>query len=224
MSKKLTFGLLTMFLILCLSGCCISHEWKEATCTVPKTCTKCNETEGDVLGHSWVEATCTTPKTCSVCSETEGNVLEHTWMEATCTVPKTCSLCGDTSGKTLEHSINYNNGKCRICEKTLITITEIEESEIEDYFNITYSGPSDSPCTITVEPKNKNYTYNGFIALDIYQGKKATYGSHTQYANTYRETVTIKLDKNGCGSVTVTFPDYKYYIRCAVTHSYVTFY
>ncbi len=42
-----------------LTGCCMSHEWKEATCTEPKTCTKCDKTEGEALGHTWVEATCT---------------------------------------------------------------------------------------------------------------------------------------------------------------------
>ena len=39
------------------------HEWKEATCTEPKTCSKCGETDGEVLGHNWQEATCTDPKT-----------------------------------------------------------------------------------------------------------------------------------------------------------------
>ena len=30
-----------------------SHVWKAATCTTPKTCTKCGETEGEALGHSY---------------------------------------------------------------------------------------------------------------------------------------------------------------------------
>lgn len=29
-----------------------SHEWDDATCTAPKTCSVCGETEGDALGHS----------------------------------------------------------------------------------------------------------------------------------------------------------------------------
>ena len=28
--------------------------------------------------HDWIEATCTDPRTCSVCDETEGSALEHT--------------------------------------------------------------------------------------------------------------------------------------------------
>lgn len=80
-----------------------THDWKEATCLEPKTCTKCGETEGEALGHKWVEADCTTPKTCSVCNRTEGEPLGHKWSEATCSKPKTCTLCGATEGEALEH-------------------------------------------------------------------------------------------------------------------------
>ena len=43
------------------------HSWKEATCTTPKTCTKCGATEGNALGHNYVNGTC------SRCGESEGN-------------------------------------------------------------------------------------------------------------------------------------------------------
>ena len=43
------------------------HNWEDATCTVPKTCTSCKETQGAALGHNWNPATKNTPKTCSVC-------------------------------------------------------------------------------------------------------------------------------------------------------------
>ena len=56
-----------------------SHEWIEATCTTPKICSKCNETEGEALGHIEVvdaakAATCTATgltegSHCSVCEE-----------------------------------------------------------------------------------------------------------------------------------------------------------
>lgn len=38
-----------------------THEWQDATCTAPKTCTKCGATEGDVLGHTEpaADGTCT---------------------------------------------------------------------------------------------------------------------------------------------------------------------
>ena len=58
--------------------CAFGHEWQEATCTEPKTCSKCGETEGQALGHKWINATCTEPKTCEVCGTTDGDALGHT--------------------------------------------------------------------------------------------------------------------------------------------------
>ena len=97
---------LMMALVMCLSlltGCCLSHEWAEADCTTPKTCAKCEKTEGEALGHDWEDATCTAPKTCAVCDETEGEALGHDWKDATCAAPKTCSNCGETEGEALAH-------------------------------------------------------------------------------------------------------------------------
>ena len=79
------------------------HIWKEATCETPKTCMKCEATEGSALGHSWKEATCEAPKTCTVCGKTEGEALGHSWKAADCTHPKTCTVCGKTEGEALGH-------------------------------------------------------------------------------------------------------------------------
>lgn len=63
--------------------------------------------------HNYKDATCTTPKTCTSCGETEGNAKGHSWKEATCTTPKVCNVCGETSGDALGHS--YSGGKCNRC-------------------------------------------------------------------------------------------------------------
>ena len=42
-----------------------THEWTDATCTAPKTCALCGETEGEALGHSYETGTCT------VCGEAD---------------------------------------------------------------------------------------------------------------------------------------------------------
>jgi len=34
------------------------HEWIDATCTAPKTCSLCGETEGEALGHTYVDGIC----------------------------------------------------------------------------------------------------------------------------------------------------------------------
>ena len=90
-----------------------AHVWVDATCTAPKTCSACSETEGEALGHKWNDATCTTAKTCSVCSATEGNALGHKWNDATCTTAKTCSVCSATEGNAIGHA--YKNSVCTTC-------------------------------------------------------------------------------------------------------------
>lgn len=86
------------------------HTYKAATCTAPKTCSKCGATEGAAAGHNWKDATCIAPKTCKTCKATEGQAMGHSYKDATCTAPKTCSKCGATEGEMLKHT--YQNGVC----------------------------------------------------------------------------------------------------------------
>lgn len=85
-------------------GTSLGHRWRQADCTEPKTCSRCGLTEGSALGHKWDAATCDTPKICSVCGETGGSALGHTWDAATCYTPKTCSVCGEMAGSALAHN------------------------------------------------------------------------------------------------------------------------
>ena len=127
--KKITFLISLFLLTFALCGFCQEHTWTEASCSEPKTCSVCGETEGEALGHDWIPADCTNartcarcgkvsglpkghqwqeadcehPKTCSVCGAVEGKALGHTWERATCAHPKTCTRCGQTEGKALEH-------------------------------------------------------------------------------------------------------------------------
>lgn len=45
---------------------CLSSTTAEENATAP-------------LGHAWVDATCTAPKTCELCGDTEGEALGHDW-------------------------------------------------------------------------------------------------------------------------------------------------
>ena len=102
--KKLFLVLFPLCTI--LSGCCLSHEWVEATCISPKTCTRCAETEGSALGHAWQQATCDTPKTCATCNAIEGTTLSHTWAPASCTEPSICTRCNKKTGNVVDHSFS----------------------------------------------------------------------------------------------------------------------
>ena len=101
MKRKLSILALALCCLLVLSGCCFHKEWYAATCTAPKTCVECGETEGEALGHVWVDATCTAPKTCSTCRLTEGEALGHAWVDATTEAPKTCTTCAATEGERI---------------------------------------------------------------------------------------------------------------------------
>lgn len=122
MKRKLFLGALALVLLLLLAGCGCEHEWLAATCTAPKTCQLCGETEGEPLAHTWQEATCTMPKTCTVCSATEGEPAEHNWKNADCTAPKTCTVCntveGEKSAHTWQEATCTAPKTCSVCKTT----------------------------------------------------------------------------------------------------------
>ena len=101
MKHIVKFVLMAVFLFM-LSGCGCEHEWTDANCTAPRTCSLCSATEGDALGHSWQDATCTAPRTCALCAATEGDVLPHTpgdvvtetdFIRAVTTETQSCTIC-----------------------------------------------------------------------------------------------------------------------------------
>jgi len=73
----------------------LGHDWKDATCTTPKTCKTCGATEGNALGHDWKDATCTEPKTCKTCGTTEGAAKGHSFSEWTESKAPTCTEKGE---------------------------------------------------------------------------------------------------------------------------------
>lgn len=138
------------------------HDWIEATCTEPKTCKLCGETEGTSLGHDWVEATCTEAKTCSRCGETEGEALGHEsdkWKvvkKATCSEEGeekgVCSVCGEEVTRPIpkkEHvegnwkidfeatdtTTGARSKYCKVCGEKITTESYwlTEEEKIEYY-------------------------------------------------------------------------------------------
>lgn len=115
-----------------IQSCTHEHDWQDATCTEPRTCSSCKATDGEPLGHKLGDATCLSPATCSVCGTKQGFRAKHTfvsatctepehcsvcgkkahwyslslghkWEDATCAVPKTCSVCGETDGEPTNH-------------------------------------------------------------------------------------------------------------------------
>lgn len=104
MKKRVLSVMALIVLAGLLSGCCLQHQWVDATCTSPRTCAACGKTEGSPIEHSFEEPTCTRPRTCAACGAIEGEALGHVWMRTTCTEPKTCSVCGAIDGDPMEHT------------------------------------------------------------------------------------------------------------------------
>ena len=78
----------------------------------------------DECAHDWIDATCTAPKTCSICGAVEGAALGHSYVEtvvdATCTATGTktytCSVCGDSYSEEIPMiPHNYVDGICSAC-------------------------------------------------------------------------------------------------------------
>jgi len=75
MRKKLLSFALALAMCLELVACGHSHVWQDATCTTPKTCAECGETEGEALTHTLGEANYQSPAVCEVCGEPVGEPL-----------------------------------------------------------------------------------------------------------------------------------------------------
>jgi len=127
--KRIALALILLLLVVVfaftLSSCqpanpTCNHQWKDADCTTPKTCTLCSATEGEALGHTGGTATCTEKAKCSVCNAEYGEVKGHDFNAATCTDPKICKNCEATDGNALGHAFggwtsNGDGTHTRVC-------------------------------------------------------------------------------------------------------------
>ena len=196
MRNKIVISILIMAVSLMATGCCLVHDWADATCQTPQTCNDCGKTmgepleheylpatcvepptckncghiEGEPAGHLWIRSNCTTPRTCSVCGAVDGDVAEHTWIEATCIMPRHCSVCGITDGYTVGHqwlSADYNSPRtCAVCGAT-------EGEKLSAFANsafsdITYSLSSGSKQDYSTITGIDNRISNGTVTVESY--------------------------------------------------------
>lgn len=168
------------------------HSWKSATCTAPRTCTTCGETEGTSLGHNWKDSDCTNPKTCSRCGKTMGTALGHQWTAATCDSPKTCSVCGAKEGSALGHkwiAATCDTAKtCSVCGK-------IEGSALgHDWKAATYDAPK--TCSRCGETEGDPLGY-----LESVNGEFSRFEWGSFYTNKYTFTESVR----GCTDFVLYF-------------------
>jgi len=101
MVKRIGIMITALICLLALAGCSCEHVWADATCEVPRTCTKCGATEGEKAEHQWIDATCEKPKTCTVCGAFSGFSAGHQLDDTTCTI--VCTVCGYVDPASVEH-------------------------------------------------------------------------------------------------------------------------
>jgi len=127
-------------------GTAPGHQYQDATCLEPKTCTVCGSKEGTPRGHLYLGASCTAPKTCERCGLTEGEPLAHTFKEATCTAPKTCLSCGLTEGTPVAHSYGQDQ-KCQYCGASAVVCQhDYQQTGVKDA-TCTEKGSTTYTCT-----------------------------------------------------------------------------
>jgi hypothetical protein len=105
--RRIASVILIVALLISLSACCLKHDWEDATCTTPKTCSKCGETEGEALGHDYSDWSM---------------VVEPSYLSGG-TKRKTCNRCGDT---ITEEVPRLSTDNCVIVDNSGMTVTAEE--------------------------------------------------------------------------------------------------
>ncbi len=208
MKRIILIFTIMIFLVLALASCGCEHEFTEANCTTPKTCTKCGAVEGDLAEHTYTTGKCTEPqkctgcgkeklgfdhtwndakceenKICTVCSEV-GELVEHYWIAPSCTAPRHCKLCKETDGEPLGHTPSevYCDEK-QICTRCKATIREpIEHSWNE----ATCTSPK--ICTICKKTEGTALKHEWELIDEV--KPSCAYGSMTYFCPTCENTRT----------------------------------
>lgn len=159
------------------------HSWVDATCTEPKTCTKCSTTTGFEAGHRWKAATCTEPERCTVCNETQGSALGH-YMRCTICIHRNCDYVDFSSiagtypnvggygvpvGTTTMVDIGVtnvsisNSGELSFtCNGKSFTLTLQQYDVYEAYFNCYLDGELVENVDFRVDSENRIHL-DGFV-------------------------------------------------------------
>lgn len=132
-------------------------SFSKATCTKPATCA-CGKTNGAALGHKWQAATCMTKKTCTVCNEKEGNHAPHNYVDGFC---KTCKQYEPMDpNKYLKLNIEYI-GNFRISNGNLLASALMFDGEVCVLTDRTFTTTPNDPEQQPIIYKGKKYYSEG---------------------------------------------------------------
>lgn len=125
----------------------IKHEWIDATCTSPRTCSKCTDTIGIPLKHDFVQTSCLEPRVCSLCNEQTLEGIEHTWVSNGCTEPRTCSVCSLSEEIVVGHK--WSESTCTTPMYCLVCLYEQSPAKGHKWENATCTSPK--TCSVCEE-------------------------------------------------------------------------
>lgn len=126
--KKIICLLFTALLLILSTACAHKHEYAEATCEKPKTCSICGATEGESLGHTVDIGVCTRCKEMINRDDIERLVI-HIF-----TLNDYLSSFNDYIGKSYNSS--YTQDRVRYC-KQAADYLKMNQNELKDIAKIT---------------------------------------------------------------------------------------
>ena len=145
----------------------------DGDCTTAVTCEKCDYilTEAQAE-HNFTEADCDTPKTCTVCGATEGEAKGHTPMadDGDCTTAVTCTECGHiVTEAQVEHSLD-SELQCEICNAEVLAEVVIDGSTTYFYTRASMvealaQTSEDAPASVKLY---RDITVSNVLELDGY--------------------------------------------------------
>lgn len=222
MFKKMISAVVAMMMLaafaFALAGCNGAEQPNSPASVTPSASHMDSSSAAEVHKHTWAEATCTSPKTCSECGETEGEALGHTLGKATYFAPAACSVCGESVGEPkpdyfTEHGIpvadapkdythkciiaDVNDYSYAISEGFAATVKEykIEADTKEGYNKVTFVVAVTGE--INWEDENGHVGYNtlalGTGLYDVYSGQ-SFYGADKKGSGSGEYAMTIELD------------------------------
>ena len=163
--------------------------------TQTRTCALCGESETSAiaaLGHNWKDATCTSPKTCTLCLGTEGAALGHKDENHDHKCDNNCGrvdigshadsntdkdhVCDYGCGVTLESCADAENDgdhKCDVCGK--------DDVSAHNYGDATCGTPATCPECGATTGETAPHIYNQEVAKDAALKSAATCTSAAVY-------------------------------------------
>ena len=180
------------------------------------------KTGDDECAHNWIDATCTEPKTCSICGAVEGSALGHDWeiisqQEATCTAEGSivyeCAGCGEDKVETfpaLPHT--YVDGKCSACG-----------AELPLESTITFS--DDKAQRTEYSSESQKWENNGLVLINNKAGSSNNIGDFTNPAGRFYKDSEVIISFPGMTSLVIdaTGMDTKYLWDNTLTNAGLTF-